>query len=108
VCFRTFSNSEARTIGHANAGAGNAFLGEFTVGYLKTKDVVLAAQYGTVAASFALEQIGVPNLHAATKGQELWNGIDVQERLREFQSYLSQKNPDDGPTEISQSEMTEN
>lgn len=36
-------------------GAGNAFLGAYAIGYLKTKDSYQAACYGSVAASFALE-----------------------------------------------------
>lgn len=34
-------------------GAGNAFLGAFAIGYLETKDLVHAACYGNVGASFA-------------------------------------------------------
>ncbi|KAK3112398.1 hypothetical protein LTR53_011369 [Teratosphaeriaceae sp. CCFEE 6253] len=41
-------------------GAGNAFLGALAVGWLKHRDYRVAAEYGTVAASFALEQVGLP------------------------------------------------
>ncbi|KAI4266467.1 MAG: hypothetical protein L6R35_006944, partial [Caloplaca aegaea] len=41
-------------------GAGNAFLGGYAIALQETPDFVKAARYGTVAASFALEQIGLP------------------------------------------------
>ncbi|MBN1563043.1 MAG: hypothetical protein JXA10_04345 [Anaerolineae bacterium] len=47
-------------------GAGNTYCGAFLVGWLATGDVLQAAIYGGVAASFALETLGVadppPNL----------------------------------------------
>ena len=43
-------------------GAGDSFCGSFTVGFLETKDVVQAALYGTVSASFIIEGFG--GLHA--------------------------------------------
>ncbi len=39
-------------------GAGNTYCGAFLVGWLETGDVRQAADYGAVAASFALEVIG--------------------------------------------------
>ncbi|KAJ5992075.1 hypothetical protein N7451_007799 [Penicillium sp. IBT 35674x] len=66
-------------------GAGNAFLGGYGVGYIQTGDAVHAACYGTVAASFALEQIGMPE--KVDKGDaELWNGVSVGARLQEYMS----------------------
>ncbi len=41
-------------------GAGNAFCGGFLVGWVETGDLETAGLYGTVAASFLLEHIGVP------------------------------------------------
>ena len=43
-------------------GAGDSFCGSFTVGFLETEDVVQAALYGTVSASFIIEGFG--GLHA--------------------------------------------
>ena len=63
-------------------GAGNAFLGGFAVGILKCGDVTGAASYGSVAASFALEQIGLPCREDG--GGETWNGHSVQSRLEEY------------------------
>jgi sugar/nucleoside kinase (ribokinase family) len=41
-------------------GAGNAYCGGFLAGYIQTGDVLTAAQYGAVAASFLVEQVGLP------------------------------------------------
>lgn len=66
-------------------GAGNAFLGAFSIGYLETGDVIEAAKYGSVAASFALEQVGMPR--RSKEGQkELWNGASVRRRLDEYKA----------------------
>lgn len=66
-------------------GAGNAFLGGYAVGYLRTNNALEAACYGAVAASVALEQIGMPE--RAEKGDtELWNGVSVKTRLQEYMS----------------------
>ena len=73
-------------------GAGNAFLGGFAVGLSETADDVLASCYGTVASSFALEQIGLPILnplqcsteYEANVCLETWNGASVRARLREY------------------------
>lgn len=43
-------------------GAGNAFLGGFSIGLHETGDEIEAAMYGIVAASLVCEQIGVPIL----------------------------------------------
>lgn len=67
-------------------GAGNAFLGAFAIGLLKTHDRVLAACYGAVGASFALEQVGMPALEVDEEEGELWNGVHVLTRLEEFLS----------------------
>lgn len=68
-------------------GAGNAFLGAYAVGFLKTGNVVEAACYGSVGSSFALGQVGIPKM--GIKGdEELWNGVSVVSRLREYTSRL--------------------
>jgi sugar/nucleoside kinase (ribokinase family) len=43
-------------------GAGNAFCGGFLAGWAQFRDLRLAGLYGAVAASFMLEQIGLPAL----------------------------------------------
>ncbi|KAK6537456.1 hypothetical protein TWF694_011642 [Orbilia ellipsospora] len=64
-------------------GGGNCFIGGLAVGLVRTSDVVLAAAYATVAASFAIEQIGMPVL-SYQDGVEMWNGVEVQKRLSEY------------------------
>ena len=70
-------------------GGGNAFLGGCCIGLLDDPQpdrtpFEQAAIYGSVAASFAIEQIGMPKLTRTSDGQELWNGESVAERLEEF------------------------
>lgn len=62
-------------------GAGNAFLGAYAIGYLNTGNVIEAACYGSVGASFALEQVGMPDIRTDISG-ELWNGESVLSRLK--------------------------
>lgn len=65
-------------------GGGNAFLGGLTVGLVRTNfDVVEAARWGNVAASLAIEQVGMPQLDPSDP--ERWNGTNVMERLAEYQ-----------------------
>ena len=67
-------------------GGGNGFLGGLTVGLVRTEfDVIEAARWGSVAASFTIEQVGMPQLTPSAGGTtELWNGVSVQERLQDF------------------------
>jgi hypothetical protein len=57
-----------------NTGACDAFLGGVAIGFLKTRKILEGSQYGSVAASFALEQIALPVLQNEGKGLEVWNG----------------------------------
>jgi sugar/nucleoside kinase (ribokinase family) len=46
-------------------GAGNAYCGGFLIGYVESGgDILLAGQYGTVAATYTLAQVGVPIFEA--------------------------------------------
>lgn len=69
-------------------GGGNTFLGGFGVGLLEENDYGMtrweyAAVWGSVAASFAIEQIGMPKI--SWEGEkELWNGEAVKERVEKF------------------------
>lgn len=69
-------------------GGGNAFIGGLAVGLVRTRDVVRASAMGIVAASFAIEQIGIPTLQridaGAGTGGETWNGVAVADRMREY------------------------
>ncbi|KAK1812809.1 hypothetical protein LTR12_012836 [Friedmanniomyces endolithicus] len=71
-------------------GAGNAFLGAFAIGWQKTQSYVEAAAYGTVAASFALEQVGLP-LRSGEGDVELWNGCRVDDRLAQYRQSIRGK-----------------
>ena len=72
-------------------GAGNAFLGGFCIGYLDDSISVTdnvferGAIYGSVAASFAVEQVGTPILTSSpVEGPENWNGESVRDRLNSY------------------------
>ncbi|MCJ1457721.1 hypothetical protein MMC28_008090 [Mycoblastus sanguinarius] len=75
-------------------GGGNAFLGGFCMGLMSEefpdheKAITVferAAIYGSVAASFAIEQIGMPKKsNDEGNGKELWNNEDPTERLITF------------------------
>ena len=59
-------------------GAGNAFLGAAAIGYLEHKNFVTAAAYGSVAASFAVEVVGLPNVEKC----------DAEARLEDYMATL--------------------
>jgi sugar/nucleoside kinase (ribokinase family) len=61
-------------------GAGNTFLGGFIAGWKSTGDLKVASAYGNVAASYAIEQIGLPSLSFDGKFG-LCNGVRVIDRL---------------------------
>lgn len=58
-----------------------AQIGGLAIGLIRTNNILLAACYGTIAASFAIEQIGMPFLTSSEQDNELWNGEIVQNRL---------------------------
>ncbi|KAI5359231.1 Putative carbohydrate kinase PfkB, ribokinase [Septoria linicola] len=63
-------------------GGGNGMLGGLAVGLVRTDfDVVEAARWGSVAASFTIEQVGMPVLTPADCDGEKWNGASVADRL---------------------------
>lgn len=65
-------------------GGGNTFLGGLAVALARGKTMEEAASWGGVAASFAIEQVGVPTLGSNEDGEETWNGVTVDSRLKEF------------------------
>ena len=70
-------------------GAGNAFLGAFAVGFLtSSSDAIFAACAGNVAASFVVEQVGVPTLSSSEDGTELWNGENFFARFQAYRARL--------------------
>ena len=50
-------------------GAGNAYCGGFLAGYVQTGDVLTAARFGAVAASFLVEQVGLPEINERLRTQ---------------------------------------
>lgn len=71
-------------------GAGNAFLGAFTVALQKDGNLIEAVVHGSVAASFAVEQISLPSLEMS-KGEETWNGVTFDVRLQAYRYRLEQQ-----------------
>jgi sugar/nucleoside kinase (ribokinase family) len=62
-------------------GAGNAFCGGFLVGWRETGDLQIAGLYGSVSASFLVEQIGLPSF-----SQSVWK--EARNRLDRHRSRL--------------------
>ncbi|CAB4412759.1 unnamed protein product [Rhizophagus irregularis] len=74
-------------------GAGNAFCGGFMAGLLRSNnDVFEAALYGSVSASFTVEQLGAPRLEFDQNGNEIWNsGESPYERLHKLKQRVKEK-----------------
>ena len=71
-------------------GAGNSFLGAFAVELMRSSgDVIRAACAGNVAASFVVEQIGLPAMKFSEEGVELWNGEEVLARMTDYKVKLN-------------------
>lgn len=70
-------------------GGGNTFLGALAVALARGKNLEEAAAWGSVAASFAIEQVGVPVLAQDEDGRETWNGVVVDDRFEEFKTRLA-------------------
>lgn len=69
-------------------GAGNAFLGGFTVRFGETADCYEATIAGAVAASFAIEQVGSPH-RSWQDGKELWNGEEFSSRVQQYRAMVT-------------------
>lgn len=74
-------------------GGGNGFLGGLAVGLVRggsspgLQNIEEAAIWGSISASFAIEQVGMPTLVHEAHG-ETWNGVRVEDRVLEFRSRL--------------------
>ncbi|GAA5981717.1 hypothetical protein JCM11641_004224 [Rhodosporidiobolus odoratus] len=67
-------------------GAGNSFLGGLMAGLvLHPGDLKTAVQHASVAASYIIEQFGLPTVQRGEDGTELWNGVYPAVRLVELQ-----------------------
>lgn len=75
-------------------GGGNGFLGGLAVGLVRSGDTPSvnnleeAAIWGCISASFAIEQVGMPEQSPTSEG-ETWNGVRVEERVSEFKQRLA-------------------
>lgn len=65
-------------------GGGNCYLGGFAAGYiLSDRRLDVAGIYASVAASTAIEQIGLPEL-TIDGSRELFNGIETDVRIKQY------------------------
>ncbi|EPX74565.1 carbohydrate kinase [Schizosaccharomyces octosporus yFS286] len=69
-------------------GAGNTFCGALILEYYRTQNIVLSSVKATVAASFTIQQHGLPKLTHTENGIDLWNGESAFQRLKHFYEYL--------------------
>jgi sugar/nucleoside kinase (ribokinase family) len=75
-------------------GGGNGFLGGLAVGLVRAgasrvpENLEEAAIWGSISASFAIEQVGMPVLSHSAQG-ETWNGVRVENRLSDFKQRLA-------------------
>lgn len=79
-------------------GAGNTFLGAFAVEFQQNGgDAVEATAKASVAASFAVEQIGLPTNHQDIGGrargededgcgESWWNGTTMAQRMKVYET----------------------
>jgi sugar/nucleoside kinase (ribokinase family) len=70
-----------QTLAKDPTGAGDAFMGGFAAGLLETGDLLEAALYGTVAASFAVQEFGLLHLLSVER-QDAEHRLDALRRLR--------------------------
>ncbi|KAF1995318.1 Ribokinase-like protein [Amniculicola lignicola CBS 123094] len=74
-------------------GGGNGFLGGLAMGLVRggatagVENLEEAAIWGSISASFAIEQVGMPALSQSPQG-ETWNNIRVEDRLSDFRQRL--------------------
>jgi sugar/nucleoside kinase (ribokinase family) len=67
-------------------GGGNAFCGGFCIGWIQSgRDYVQAAKYGNIAASFVIEQFGLPHVEYE-QNRETWNGDTIEERRHSYEA----------------------
>lgn len=68
-------------------GAGKTFLGALTFAMSACgHDVVEASALASVAASFSLQQIGLPNLGSESENEDTWNGDTFARRCETYRA----------------------
>lgn len=81
-------HTDPRMVVDATGGA-SSFLGGFTIGMQMTfGNPTEGVIRGTVAASFVIEQFGLPT-RTVVNNAERWNGVDPQVRLRAYRSRVT-------------------
>ena len=102
VCTRQlpayWTGSEAKEHVVDPTGGGNQFLGGLCMGLQSDTPegysrLERGGIFGNIAASFAVEQFGAPKLSKGPSGDELWNGVPVEERMRRYISRLTSLAP---------------
>lgn len=83
---RAYHDTPSRVIDPT--GGGNTFLGGLGIALARGESIEEAAIWGSVAASFAIEQVGMPLLEKRDDQCETWNGHSIRERLREFKDRI--------------------
>ncbi|KAF2187888.1 Ribokinase-like protein [Zopfia rhizophila CBS 207.26] len=74
-------------------GGGNSFLGGLAMGLVRggsssgLQNIEEATIWGSISASFAIEQVSMPTLAQTPEG-ETWNGVRVENRLSDFRQRL--------------------
>lgn len=69
-------------------GTNNAFVGAFTVSMQRGDNFIEAACCGIIAASFAIQQDGLPSVDWVD-GVEMWNGENFVARLQKYREELN-------------------
>jgi sugar/nucleoside kinase (ribokinase family) len=75
-------------------GGGNGFLGGLAIGLIRggkipgLGNLEEAAIWGSISASLAIEQVGMPVLEQSGQ-QETWNGVKVDDRVADFKERLN-------------------
>ncbi|KAI9632042.1 Ribokinase-like protein [Dioszegia hungarica] len=70
-------------------GAGNAFCGAMAAALSEGMGIEIAVMWGTVAASFVVQQHGLPSL-TTVSGKEVWAGDEPARRVRALQDRVSE------------------
>ncbi|KAK4685279.1 hypothetical protein P7C73_g4882, partial [Tremellales sp. Uapishka_1] len=81
-----YSASEAEHVVDPT-GAGNAFMGGLGAALYEGLDVHQAVLWGTVAASFVIQQDGLPHFQSSDR-RETWNGETGLERLEKLKAKI--------------------
>lgn len=71
-------------------GAGNTFLGALAFAMsVRGHNVIEASALASVAASFSLQQIGLPSLSEKSEGRDHWNGDTFARRYEIYQAQIA-------------------